>query len=239
MAGGHQVGWPIAALATTGAVIGLLEHRNDVRTVAAWRVAAPIVCVVGTLVVILVVSVRQSLIDEAYILLLLPSVAVLVGLATTSLRWPRLTTVVVASTVVASVAIFLHHDSAGGEDIRDAEAAIAARARSGDVIVLNPTPLAGSFELYLERHPTIFPDPLVPPGAWGSLPVNNEPDINGQYLDLLAKTAGHNRVWFVQRLNGSPTSPEAVRAVLGNGRSVVERIDLPKLSIELYAASPT
>jgi len=237
MAGGHQVGLPIAALATVGAVIALLEHRDDVRTVAAWRVVAPIACVVGTLFVILVVSVRQSLIDEAYILLLLPSVAVLVGLATTSLRWPRLATAVAATTVVASVAIFLHHDSADGEDIRDAEAAIAARARAGDVIVLNPTPLAGGFELYLERHPSTFPDPLVPPGEWGSLPVNNQPDINGHYLDLVAKTAGHRRVWFVQRLNGSPTDPDAARAVLGNGRSVVERIDLPKLTIDLYEAN--
>jgi hypothetical protein len=143
--------------------------------------------------------------------------------------------VVVATTVVASVAIFLHHDSAGGEDIRDAEAAIAGRARAGDVIVLNPTPLAGGFELYLERHPSSFPEPLAPPGEWGSLPVNNQPDTDGHYLDLVAKTAGHHRVWFVQRLNGSPTNPDAVRAVLGNGRSVVERIELPKLTIDLYA----
>ena len=159
MAGGHQVGIPIAALATVGALIAFREHRNDLRTVAAWRVAAPIACVVGTLLVILAVSVRQSLIDEAYILLLLPSVAVLVGLGATSVRWPRLATAVVAITVVASVAIFVRHDSAGQEDLRGAEAAIAARAQPGDVIVLNPTPLAGGFEFYLDRHPSSFPDP--------------------------------------------------------------------------------
>lgn len=235
MAGGHQIGFPIAAFATVGAVVAFLEHRDDVRTVAAWRVAAPIACIAGTLLVILVVSIRQSLIDEAYILLLLPSVAVLVGLAVTSVRWRRLATAVVATTVVASVAIFLRHDSAGGEDIRGAEAAIAARAQPGDVIVLNPTPLAGGFEYYLDRHPTSFPDPDVPPGAWGSLPVNNQADISGQYLDLLALTAGRDRVWFVQRLNGSIQNPDAVRAVLSQGRSLVERIDLPKLTIELYA----
>ena len=235
MAGGHQVGIPIAILATIGTVIAFLEHRNDVHTVAAWRVAAPIACILGTFLVILAVSVHQSLIDEAYILLLLPSVAVLVGLGATSVRWHRLATAVVATAVVASVAIFLHHDSAGGEDIRGAEAAIATRAQPGDVIVLNPTPLAGGFEFYLDRHPTSFPDPVVPPGAWGSLPVNNQADVKGQYLDLLAMTVGRHRVWFVQRLNGSIQNPDEVRAVLSKGRSLVERIDLPKLSIELYA----
>jgi hypothetical protein len=235
MAGGHQVGIPIAILATIGAVVAFRDHRDDVHTADAWRVAAPIVCVLGTLLVIVAVSVRQSLIDEAYILLLLPSVAVLVGLGVTSIRWRHFATAVAATTVVASVAIFLHHDSAGGEDIRGAEAAIAARAQPGDVIVLNPTPLAGGFEFYLDQRPTSFPDPAVPPGTWGSLPVNNQPDLNGQYLDLVAKTAGRPRVWFVQRLNGSPTNPDAVRAMLSNGRTLVERIELPKLTIELYA----
>jgi mannosyltransferase len=238
MAGGHRLGIPILILGGVGALVAFFEHRADWHTVAAWRTALPVVSVVGTLIVVLVVSVRQSLIDDAYILLLLPSTAVLVGLATTVARWGRIASALVAATVLASMATVVHrHGAANQEDLREAEAAIAARSQPGDVIVLNPTPLAGGFEYYLDLHPTSFPDAAVPTGAWGALPVNDQDDISGRYLELVRATAGRDRVWFVQRRLGSAVTGNDVRAMVRDGRSLVTMVDLPELTIELYARS--
>ncbi len=56
-------------------------------------------------------------------------------------------------------------------------------------------------------------------------------------LGLLAMTAGRDRVWFVQRLNGSIQDPQRCASGAEHGPVARRTNRLPKLSIELYATT--
>jgi mannosyltransferase len=191
----------IGGAAAAGCLFAVVAIRREGHTVDSWVTGVPVVWVVGTGVLVVTVSLRQSLLVPRYQLLLVPGVALLAAGVTRYVNWSRPATLILVGAALFNAAVVVER---GGEyrpeDWRQAQAFVAGMARRGDGIVFAPTRKAVPYEAYQVRTAKEFPDPVLPRGRWGEVDVDFGKFIRDRPSDvtsIMDVVTGHRRMWLV------------------------------------------
>jgi mannosyltransferase len=199
-ASGTLAGLIVAGGAAAGCVLAAAIIRRNGRTVDSWVAGVPIVWVLGTGILVLLVSLRQSLLVPRYALLVVPGVALLAASVTVRTTWSKLAAVLLVSAALFNAGVTVERGGAyRPEDWREAQAFVASGAAPGDGIVFAPTAKAVSYEYYQVRASGTIPDPVLPSGRWGHIHVDFARFVRDRPADLVAslRTSRHDRMWLV------------------------------------------
>jgi mannosyltransferase len=206
----------VAVVALVAAVAALVAYarRHPFFTRAENWPTAFVVCwlVVPVAAVILLSLVYKPLLVVRYLVVVLPPLFVLVALALSRLRAVRVVAAGVAALVVVSVGGLVALDAHGSsQDWRGAAAALSARARPGDGVVVFAPYTRTPFEWYLRDHPAAEArlHPLFPSGAWGGNLLGYDTSIPVTESAIARVTTGYRRVWLVQSQQGLYPSEES------------------------------
>jgi hypothetical protein len=240
-AGGTPAGLIIAGGATVGCLFAAAAIRRNGRTVDTWVAGVPISWVLGTGILVLVVSLRQSLLVPRYALLVVPGVALLAASVTVHMSWSRLAAVLLAVAALFNAGVIMERGGAyRPEDWRQAQTFVASEAGPGDGIVFAPTPKAVSYEYYQIRGSEVFPDPVLPRGRWGHIHVDFARFARDRPSDLAEsmKTSRHDRIWLVVATGpgGQPSERflEVSRDALASTRTHEGSWEFGRVKVQLY-----
>jgi uncharacterized membrane protein len=247
-----SVVWQNASNTLAGIVIGgaaaiacaftVAAIRRRGRTIDAWVAGVPMVWVVGTGILVLLVSLRQSLLVPRYELLVVPGVALLAASVIVNLRWSKLATLLLVGAILFNAAVVVERGASyRPEDWRQAQAFVATKAQPGDGIVFAPTSKAVSFEYYQVQTAKAFPRPVLPEGPWGDVQVDFAKLAHDQPSDLTAKAAtmsAHDRMWLVVATGpgGGPSHRflQAAKEALASTGKLSGSWKFSRVAVQLY-----
>jgi mannosyltransferase len=242
-ASGTLGGLVIGAAAAAGCVLAVGAIRRRGRTVDGWVAGVPLVWVVGTGILVIAASLRQSLLVPRYELLVVPGVALLAATVSLQVSWSRPATMLLIGAAVFNTAVIVERGGTyRAEDWREAQAFVSEMARPADGIVFAPTPKSVSYEYYQVRHDRVLPEPVLPPGQWGDVEVNfdrlvrDRPEVVAGSAETIAR---HNRMWLVVATGpgGGPRQAflQAARDALSSAREPAGSWQFGRVNVELYA----
>jgi hypothetical protein len=159
------------------------------------------VWVVGTGILVIVVSLRQSLLVPRYELLVVPGVALLAASLIRYVSWSRIATLLlVAAALVNAVVVVERGGEYRAEEWQQAQDFVASLAQSGDGILFAPTSKAVAYEYYQVQDDETLPDAVLPKGSWGNVDVDFGRLTRDRPTDIAASNSaisGHGRMWLV------------------------------------------
>ena len=185
-----------------------------------WLPPRVVLLVVGGMAAIpgalfLLLSLRQAVFEDRYLIVTLPGFLLLVALGVEGLlRWRRAWPVaLVAGAALLWLAWLPLRDvnlstTAWKEDWRAAYRTLAARARAGDGVIISPGYLRTTYDYYALRFPALRGLPVVTPPPLGAETNVSDRELNAFFQN---KTRGWERAWLV-------TSPERVATQDPQGR---------------------
>jgi len=202
----------------------------------------PLVWVFGTGTLVVVASLRQSLLVPRYELLVVPGVALLAASATAYLSWSRLATLLLGGAVLFNAGVIVERGGAyRPEEWRQAQAFVSERAQSRDGIVFAPTSKSVSYEHYQVQTVKALPDPVLPRGPWGDLRVDFSrlvPDRPSDVTRNVDAISRHDRMWLVVATGpgGGPSSGflQATKNALGSASGPVGSWQFGRVTVQLY-----
>lgn len=203
----YRAGWLYFLIALAGVVWLLLNRRS--RPVGILLVGLALIPVIG----LYVVSLRNSVFSDRYIIVALPAYLLLCAVALATLGRTRLGTVagIIVATLLVSytwvpVADVNRSDIAQKEDWRGAYARIAERAGQHDVFLLQPGYMISTLAYYGQQDERLAGHPVA------TIAVFDKPWITRETMieELREEIGAHRRVWLIE-------SPERVPFVDPNG----------------------
>jgi mannosyltransferase len=194
-------GLAIGGAAVVGSVLTVGAIRRHGHTINGWMAGVPLVWVVGTGILVIVVSLRQSLLVPRYELLVVPGVALLAASLIRYVSWSRIAALLlVAAALFNAVVVVERGGEYRAEEWRQAQAFVASLAQSGDGILFAPTSKAVPYEYYQVQDDETLPDAVLPKGSWGNVDVDFGRLTRDRPTDIAASDSaisGHDRMWLV------------------------------------------
>lgn len=168
---------------------------------ASWALGVPLL--------VLAISVVRPYQEPRYLITSLPGVAILIGLAISQVRPPRLRAASLAAVVVALLSMQPAVTDTAGEDWPGIVEMLAESSRPGDVVVMRPL-LRAPFDYALdESGREVAVAPLSPPERFAATRrLYAEPDASVRSLILESDAP---TVWLVVRGTEAKDEAEALR----------------------------
>ncbi|HXQ44756.1 MAG TPA: glycosyltransferase family 39 protein [Acidimicrobiales bacterium] len=210
----------LVVVVTAAVAVALRRHPRTRGLVDHWPVAFALSWLVVPVAAVVLLSLAyKPLLVVRYLVVCLPPLLILVSWGLARLRG-RGAVVVAAGLVVASGAGLGVLASRGSpQQWSDAVAAVAARARPGDGVVIFAPYNRIPFEWYLHDHGAAASllHPLFPAGSWDEDALRYDTSIAVRASAIGADVTGYHRVWVV--LSAQQLYPAQDRALLAGLRS--------------------
>jgi len=231
-----------AVLAVLGWAVAVLRRRVGAQQLARWWPVVYCVCwlVVPVTAVVLVSVSYKPLLVLRYLGVCVPPAIILAAAAVCRLRF-RLAAVALAVLLVASAAgVARWYRHGPGQDWRDAAAYVAARASSGDGVLLFAPYVRIPFQWYLARHPAAESrlQPVYPGAGWTTSPLVFDTTYFPFSRSVVARAAArYQRVWVVlSQASLYPSQEEALLAGLRQaGLGPTTQRDFPGVEVLRYS----
>jgi mannosyltransferase len=232
----------IGGAAAAGAIFAAAAIRRRGRTVSSWTAGVPVVWVIGTGILVLVASMRQSLLVPRYELLVVPGVALLAASVTAYVSWSKLAMLLLGGAVLLNAGVIVERGgSYRPENWRQAQAFVSEKAQPGDGIVFAPTRKAVPYEVYQLRTANEFPHPVLPRGRWGQVHVDFSKVVRDRSSDISSTMhvlSRHSRMWLVVATGpggGPPDSYlEAAKDALASTGRPAGSWQFGRVNVQLY-----
>ena len=213
----------VVVLAVAAVVVIAAVVRRHPRTQVVSRhwplVFALCWLVVPVVAVVLLSLTYKPLLVVRYLVICLPPFILLVAYGLTRLQG-ALAPVALAAVVAlsaAGVGAFISHGSS--EDWRAAAASVAARAHTGDAVVIFAPYTRIPFQWYIRQHPVAAAQlhPAFPPGPWDADGLRYDASFAVTTAGIEKAVTSDHRVWLV--LSQQQLYPADDRALLAGLRS--------------------
>jgi mannosyltransferase len=235
-------GLVIGGAAAAGCFFAVVAIRREGHTVDSWVTGVPVAWVVGTGLLVVIASLRQSLLVPRYELPVVSGIALLAATLTANVSWSRLATLLLAVAALFNAGVVVVR---GGEyrpeEWRKAQAFVARRARPGDGIVFAPTSKAVPWEYYQVRDDVARPEPVLPRGPWGDVDIDFGELTRDRPSDVAANAEAisrHDRMWLVvgRGLGGGPSQTylQSARGALASIGRESGSWEFGRVSVQLY-----
>jgi mannosyltransferase len=217
-------------LGLTALVVGIVAveiARRPEATERRWVGWAQVVlawALVPLVLALLESFVGQSISLPRNLLMSLPAVALLLGLALADRRVPSVIGAVALAALLALRALQLAPSyGVSPEDWRTATAYVIDDSRPGDCLAFYPQDGRMAFAYYLARTPhaaAALPRPLLPPAPLDQVKtyVEDYATLSPQELSSLPSACA--RIWLVSSHEGQPNGPAGSRANLARSRAL-------------------
>jgi mannosyltransferase len=208
------------ALAVIAAVI-LFLHRPR-RSEGSWRAALPILWLAVPLILALLVSLKQPIFHDSYLIVILPALAIVAAGVLTRLRpWPLAAVAVAALCVLHTRAWRTWYDDLSKEDFRGAAHVLEAHGGTSQIILVWPAAVKNPVSWYIHRDVSSRAEPgkIAPVSDLG-------------LLEAAVLSRSRQRVWLIERQEGSAFDESAFRRLIAT-RPVLGQWNLKRVRVRL------